>query len=118
MLYELMSEDRLRGIIQEDVHRLSFAGYHLTQCLSAKIKYLLSLLGEEKQITHVLSNAYIDYVEPKGTPSMPPFGGYNPWAEENLDGLQEVNMFWRNGYVRGDGVYVSGHWVRGHARYR
>ncbi len=117
MLYKNMADEQLLEIIQNDISRLSTAKFCLTVCLVAKIKYLLSLMGEEHQFNRLTSPVYNSYSVSEGDLPIGS-GGYNPWAEENLEGIQEVEMFWRDSYVRSDGVYVSGHWVRSHSRYR
>ncbi|GLR77229.1 hypothetical protein [Aliivibrio sifiae] len=118
MLFSEMSQDQLWEIINNDLKRLKTARYYLTLCLVAKIKYLLSLLDQDYKYKELINSVYSDYKESETDVNGIPTGGYNPWSEENLNGLQDVDMFWRDGYHRSNGVYVSGHWVSSHNRYR
>ncbi|GEK16169.1 hypothetical protein [Aliivibrio fischeri] len=118
MLFSEMSQDQLWEIIDKDLNWLKTAKYHLILCLVAKIKYLLSFLGQDNQYKKFISSVYSDYKVPEPEAHNVPIGGNNPWSEDNLNGLQDVDMFWRDRYYRSNGVYVSGHWVRSHNRYR
>ncbi|HIF9169545.1 TPA: hypothetical protein ACX6PO_002271 [Photobacterium damselae] len=86
MKFSEMPHEELWLIIKISEDKLVGSGITLSNCLKAKVNYLLLLLGKEmkyneKKVIELMNSSYgTNYVwTPQG-------GGYNPYAEDNLSG--------------------------------